>query len=235
MKTRVLIQVGLALILILAVAGIVFADTVVLKDGTRIDGIIKKVDRGKVSVTCGTETKVFDILDVESMDFTSSHLEDINKEIPLEHFLGNMEAQELVKDAAALEKATADIQRLLKQVKDYWGTKQPIGTDQLRGWEAAKEQFRKPLAAYQETLNDLYFHVLARVDEYNAMMKDARKVYVGVKGAFNVGSPLIPVEMERLPLKKYVPGNWYDTIYYEGYNIGFNEAVERYRPPSPQY
>lgn len=36
--------------------------------------------------------------------------------------------------------------------------------------------------------------------------------------------------MDKLPLKEYVPGAWYDTIFYEGYNIGYNDAVERYRP-----
>ena len=74
----------------------------------------------------------------------------------------------------------------------------------------------------------LYFHVLGKVDEYNALMKDADSIYVGVKGALNVGSSLIPRDKKRLPLKKYVPGNWYDTIFFEGYDRGYQEAYEKF-------
>ena len=76
-------------------------------------------------------------------------------------------------------------------------------------------------------LNDLYFHVLARVEEYNAFANEAGDLYVGVKGIFNVGSPLLTNEMKPLALRKYVPGSWYDTIFYDGYNLGFNEAYQK--------
>jgi hypothetical protein len=76
-------------------------------------------------------------------------------------------------------------------------------------------------------LNDLYFHVLAKVDTYNEMAKDANKVYVGVKG-LRVGSPLITKEMAKLPLRKYVPAQWWDTIFYEGYNQGYEEAYQKF-------
>jgi hypothetical protein len=33
--------------------------------------------------------------------------------------------------------------------------------------------------------------------------------------------------MKPLALRKYVPGSWYDTIFYDGYNLGFNEAYQK--------
>ena len=84
------------------------------------------------------------------------------------------------------------------------------------------------MAEYQESLNELYFHVLGKVDEYNSLMKEADSIYVGVRGWFQVGSSLIAPDVKKLPLKKYVPANWYDTIFYEGYNQGYNEAFEKY-------
>ncbi|MBI4445827.1 MAG: hypothetical protein HY645_07940 [Acidobacteria bacterium] len=103
----------------------------------------------------------------------------------------------------------------------------------MKEWEAEKERFAGNLSWYQEVLNELYFHVLARVDEYNTLVQEAHHMYVGVKGIFNVGSPLVPSSMKRLPLKKYVPAQWYDTIFYDGYYLGYNEGYERARPPRP--
>ena len=77
--------------------------------------------------------------------------------------------------------------------------------DQVAAWNSTKETFRKPLSLYQELLNNMYFHLLAKVDEYNLLMKAASDVYVGVKGPFNVGSALVPKDLRELPLKKYVP------------------------------
>jgi hypothetical protein len=48
-----------------------------------------------------------------------------------------------------------------------------------------------------------------------------------VKG-LRVGSPLITKEMAKLPLTKYVPAQWRDTIYYEGYNQGYEEAYQKF-------
>jgi hypothetical protein len=53
---------------------------------------------------------------------------------------------------------------------------------------------------------------------------------VGVKGPFNVGSPLVSGEFKSLPLKKFVPANWYDTIYYYGYNAGYSMGYYEARP-----
>jgi hypothetical protein len=139
-----------------------------------------------------------------------------------------MEAQEMAGHFTAVEKAAADTRLLIDQTKKQWTDRKTVATGDVPQWEAAKERFRAPLSRYQENLNDLYFHVLGKVDEYNRLTKEANQIYVGVKGIFNVGSPLIPKELEKLPLKKYVPGNWYDTIFYEGYDRGYREAYEKY-------
>ena len=203
------------------------ADTLTFNDGSEMNGIIKKVSAGKVVVQIGNEEKVFDVLDIKSMDFDTPHLLNATANIPIDHFLKDIEAQEIVRNIEQIEKTEAQIHTMLNQIRSYWGFVQPIESSKVKAWEAAKEDFRKPLSRYQELLNDLYFHVLAKVDNYNDMAKEARDVYVGVKG-LRIGSALIPKEMEKLPLSKYVPGAWYDTIYYNGYNRGWDEAYEKY-------
>jgi hypothetical protein len=204
------------------------ADKLDLKDGTQVEGIIKKVEKGQVFVQVGTQTRTFDILSVSSMDFDTPHLLQGTPRLPAPHFLARMEAQEMVGHFTAVEKAAADTRLLIDQTKKQWGDRKTISASDVPQWEAAKERFRAPLSRYQEDLNDLYFHVPGKVDEYHNLTKEANQIYVGVKGIFNVGSPLIPKELEKLPLKKYVPGNWYDTIFYEGYDRGYNDAYEKF-------
>jgi hypothetical protein len=162
------------------------------------------------------------------MDFDTPHLLEGTPRLPVEHFHNPMEAQEMLGHFAGVEKAAADTRVLIDQTKKEWAERKSISAADVPQWEAAKERFRAPLSRYQENLNDLYFHVLGKVDEYNHLTKEANGVYVGIKGAFNVGSALIPKELEKLPLKKYVPGNWYDTIFFEGYDRGYREAYEKY-------
>lgn len=206
-----------------------YADVIVFKDGRRLEGVIKKVEKGQVIVEVDNQTQTLDIPDIASMDFDTPHLT-ASRDIPVEHFLKNVEAQEVVKNIQELEKSADEIRRMLAQINAYWKARQPVPSRDVAQWESAKETFRRPLGRYQELLNDLYFHVLARVDEYNGLMQEATKVYVGVKGVFNVGSPLVPSEYRNLPLKKYVPGAWYDTIYYQGYNVGYDDAYIKYVP-----
>jgi hypothetical protein len=223
-------------VLIIAGTLIARADKVELKDGTQVEGIIKKVEKGQVFIEVGTQTKAFDILSVTSMDFDTPHLLEGTPRLPAEHFLARMEAQEMVGHFAAVEKAAADTRLLIGQTKNEWADRKTIAASDVPAWEAAKERFRAPLSRYQENLNDLYFHVLGKVDDYNRLTKEANQIYVGVKGIFNVGSALIPKEMEKLPLKKYVPGNWYDTIFFEGYDRGYREAYEKYsKDPTRSY
>ncbi|MBI3895021.1 MAG: hypothetical protein HY313_03730 [Acidobacteria bacterium] len=205
-----------------------WADKIELKDGTQIQGVVQKVEKGQVTVQIGQETKVFDILQIASMDFELSPLQLVTSRLPLEHFLTNIEVQEMVGHFQDVEKSATEVRKLADQTKQQWANRKTIEPSEVPQWEAAKERFGAPLAAYQENLNDLYFHVLAKVDEYNRLMKEADSLYVGVKGPLQVGSSLIPKEMEKLPLKKYVPSNWYDTIFYDGYNLGYNDAYQRY-------
>jgi hypothetical protein len=118
---------------------------------------------------------------------------------------------------------------MLGDIRAYWNRVQPIPSSELRNWEMEKEEFRKPLSRYQELLNDLYFHFLTRVDGYNAIANEASDTYVGVKG-IRTGSSLVPKDMKKLPLTKYVPGAWYDTIYFDGYNRGYEEAYQKFQP-----
>lgn len=225
MKNNRWITVIVALLLLAPAA---LADQVALKDGTRLEGIVQKVEQGRVTILVGSETKVIDILQVVNIDFDSARMTAGTKRLPLEHFLSSMEAQEMVGHFQKVETAAAEVRKLLDQTKQEWVDQKSVATDQAVRWEGAKERFGAPMAEYQEALNELYFHVLGKVDEYNSLMKDADSIYVGVKGWFNVGSSLIPPHVKKLPLKKYVPANWYDTIFYEGYNQGYNEAFEKY-------
>jgi hypothetical protein len=206
---------------------VAFADNVKFKDGTELAGVIKKVEAGRVFVAVANEEKVFDILDIESMDFNTPHLVTGTDNLPVEHFLKNVEAQEVVRNFEELESTEAEVRSMLINIRELWNRIEPIPAKELPNWEAEKEEFRKPLGRYQELLNDLYFHVLARVDAYNEIAGEASDVYVGVKG-IRTGSSLVPKDMKKLPLTKYVPGTWYDTIYFDGYNQGYEEAYQRF-------
>lgn len=205
------------------------ADTVKFKDGTELDGVIKKVESGRVFILVGNEEKDFSILKIQSMDFNTPRLLTNTGDLPVEHFMKNIEAQEVVRNFEQLERTEAEVRSMLVGIRAYWNRTQPVPASELPGWEMEKEEFRRPLARYQEILNDLYFHVLARVDGYNAVAREASEIYVGVKG-IKTGSALIPKDMKKLPLTKYVPATWYDTIYFDGYNRGYEEAYEKFRP-----
>ena len=223
MKTPLLVSILTVVLALVVSVSTVSADTVVFKDGREINGVIKKVAEGKVVVDLAGEENIFDILSIASMDFNTPHA------LTAEHFAKDIEAQEFVDNMKAIQGAAEDIRFKLSQIEGYWGKKESVTTKEEPGWLAAKEEFRRPLTLYQELLDDIYFHVLAKVDEYNDLMKEARKVYVGVKGPFNVGSSLVPKDMEKLPLRKYVPATWWDTIYFNGYNMGYEDAVQNLR------
>jgi len=205
------------------------ADKLTFPDGTTFEGIVQKIEKGQVTIATGKETRVFDVLAVEDIDFDTPHLAVGTSRLPLEHFLGNIEAQELVGHFQDVEESAGAIRKLIDQTKKEWTPRKTISSDEMARWEAAKEGFRKPLSRYQEVLNDLYFHMLGKVDQYNLLMQEADTVRVGVRGWFQTGSSLIPNDMDKLPLKKYVPANWYDTIYYDGYEMGYRDAFEKYR------
>ena len=205
------------------------ADKLTFPDGTTVEGIVQKIEKGEVTIAVGKETRVFDVLAIQDIDFDTPHLAAGTPRLPLEHFLANIEAQEMVGHFRDVEESASAIRKLIDQTKKEWTPRKTISSDEMARWEAAKEGFRKPLSRYQEVLNDLYFHMLGKVDQYNLLMGEADSVRVGVKGWFQTGSSLIPSDMDKLPLKKYVPANWYDTIYFDGYEMGYRDAFEKYR------
>lgn len=218
-----------ALLFALLLPASAFADKLTLADGTALEGLVQKMDKGQVTVKVGQEIRVLDILSVKDIDFDSPHLTTGTARLPLEHFLSDIETQEMVGHFRDVEESAAAIRKLIDQTKAEWGNRSSIPPEQVPQWEAAKENFRRPLSRYQEVMNDLYFHMLGKVDEYNLLAQEADSIHVGVKGWFQAGSSLIPSDMEKLPLKKYVPARWYDTIYFEGYDMGYRDAYEKYR------
>jgi hypothetical protein len=229
MRTRIVVMAIIVAVGLLILAPASAADTLKFKDGTEREGVIKKVETGRVLVMVGTEMQEFDILTIDSMDFNTPHILTSTETVPMEHFLKNVEAQEVVRNFQELEKTETEVRSMLADIRAYWNRVQPIPSSELTGWEMEKEEFRRPLSRYQELLNDLYFHFLARVDGYNAIASEASEVYVGVKG-IRIGSSLVPKDMKKLPLTKYVPGAWYDTIYFDGYNRGYEDAYQKYQP-----
>ncbi len=230
MKVRHAVLIIVALILQLSIgAGQAPADQLKLNDGRVVDGTVRKIDQGKVTVDVAGETQVFDVLQISGIDFETPPLIEGTPRLPAEHFTADMESKEMAGHVQDVEKAAASVREIIRETKAKWSDRKSVPPDQTVEWINARERLYAPLARYQEALNELYFHVLGKVDEYDQMVKEADSVYVGVKGWFNVGSSLVPSGMEKLPLKKYVPGNWYDTIFYEGYDRGYSEAAEKYR------
>jgi hypothetical protein len=217
------------LVQILLTPGVALADKIKLADGTTIEGIVRKIEKGQVTFAVGEETRILEVLAIEDIDFDTPHLTTGTQRLPLDHFLSNIEAQEMVSHFKDVEDSAAAIRKLIDKTKREWADRKTITTQEMAEWETAKARFRRPLSRYQEVLNDLYFHVLGKVDEYNSLMQQADSIHVGVKGWFQAGSSLIPNEMEKLPLKKYVPAQWYDKIYFEGYDIGYRDAYDKYR------
>jgi hypothetical protein len=224
MKTRGTLAIAL-LMYVMGATLLSRADKIMLDDGTQVEGVIRKVEKGQVFIQTGERTAVFELLRVASMDFDTPHMVEGTPRLPAEHFVSRMEAQEMMNHILVVETAATDLRVLIDQTRKEWSDRKTISQADVPQWEAAKGRFYRPLSQYQETLNDLYFHVLGKVDDYNRLTKEANQIYVGVKGIFNIGSPLIPRELEKLPLKKYVPSNWYDTIFYEGYDRGYHDAI----------
>ena len=82
---------------------------------------------------------------------------------------------------------------------------------------------------YEAILRSMYLDVLARIDDYNSFAAEADKVYIGVKGILDVGSPLLTEDQKEIAAKRVVPKSWYDKIFFEGYSRGYKEgsAFER--------
>jgi hypothetical protein len=230
LRSRWLWSALLAAVCVLAAPRLARADKLELKDGTQIDGIILKVEKGQVTMTVGGNQREFNILEVVRMDFDTPHAPAGASQASLDHFASSTEAQEMVRHIEEVDKAAAELRQLLDQAKKEWGDGKTITANETPAWDSTKDQFSRTLSRYQEVLSDFYAHVATRVDVYNRLAKEAGGVRVGAQGAFNVGSSLVSKEAQEPPLKMFVPGAWYDTIFYKGYSQGYTEGYYGARP-----
>jgi ribosomal protein L14E/L6E/L27E len=197
----------------------VWGDTVKFKDGQSMAGVVRSIDAGKVVIEVGGQRKTIDILQVEQIDFDTAHVTDTPTidEIPVREF---------TKAAEQLVKAEKETRRSFDMIKARWSTKKSVEPNQAQQWAADRERFDTPLSDYRKAIHQMYLDLAAHVDNYNKIAGDATKLYVGVKGILNVGSPLVRDNQRERPLKDFIPGHWYDQIYYDAYKKGFNDAVE---------
>jgi hypothetical protein len=208
-------------ILFLSLPLFVYGDSIKLKDGQTISGIVRTIDGGKVTIDIGGQPRVVDILQVEQIDFDTPHAQDAPAvgvdDIPVREF---------TRVAEQLIRAEKETQRTFGQIKARWSTRKSVEPDQTQQWNADRERFDAPMTDYRKAIHQMYLDLAAHVDRYNEIAQDATKLYVGVKGLLNVGSPLIRDNQRERPLKDFMPGHWYDQIYYEAYKKGFNDAVD---------
>ena len=69
---------------------IAWADKLTFKDGTEIEAIIQKVERGEVTAQIGGETKLFNILDIAGMEFDAPRGSEGTSRLPGEPFQPSM-------------------------------------------------------------------------------------------------------------------------------------------------
>ena len=185
---------------------------------------------GRISIVLPEgETQVIAVLGVDKIDFDTPHLTEGTAKLPLEHFLKDFDAQEMVHLGQDMKKIREELRTQLEGIQKTWLVQQPIDKEQTRRREATKETFRAPMKQYQDTVEEMSLHVVAQVDAYNRFAAEADKVYVGVKGLLNVGSPLLSGELQQLAPKRFLPAKWYDGIFYEGYRRGYVEGTDMQR------
>lgn len=204
---------------ILLPAGL-WADTITLNSGMKVDGVITRIDNGNVSVDVRGDLQTIALDQVQEIDFNTPHVTEGTDSQPLEHFTGDPTEAEMVQLFAKLKKDRDQMQTMLGQMEARWLNRPTVTPDEVSEWKADQERFAVPLTEYQESLREIYLHLLAQVDDYNALAREAHALYVGVKGIFNVGSPLIPGDQSELPMRDYLPRNVVDQIYFEGYKKG---------------
>lgn len=199
------------------------ADILTLQSGEELDGVIRQIADGQVQMDVGGTLRMFDILDVDAIEFNTPHLLPTD-ERALDHFLTDLDSQEVVENFAELDVAAIEIRALMAAARTNWEAREPIAPEEEDAWDQMREDFRRPLARYQEVLSDLHFHVMAKVDEYDRFAREADDIYVGVRGVLNAGSPLLPDGEGEIEPEGYVPARWYDMIFYEGYRRGYEDA-----------
>jgi acylphosphatase len=196
-----------------------WGDTLRLKDGGTVTGIVRNMDDGKVTVDVGGQSRSIDLLQVLGIVFDTPHAEDVPSvdEVPVREF---------TRVADRVVKAQKESKRTWDVIKSRWSTRKSVEPNHAQQWSADRERFAAPFSDYRKSIHQMYLDLAAHVDNYNTMARDAEKLYVGVKGPFNIGSPLIRDSERDRPLKDFIPGHWYDQIYYDAYRKGFNDAVE---------
>jgi hypothetical protein len=196
-----------------------WADSIKLKDGQTISGTVRAIEGGKVTVETGGQRRAIDILQVEGIDFDTPHADATPK-------IDDVPVREFTKDAEQLIRAQKETRRSLDLIKARWSTVKSVAPDQKAQWAADRERFSAPFKDYREAIHQMYLDVAAHVDNYHKLVDESSKLYVGVKGLLNVGAPLVADAQRERPLKDFIPGYWYDQLYYEAYKKGFNDAVE---------
>jgi hypothetical protein len=198
--------------------------------GEVLDGIIESIAGGEVSISVSGEIRQVSIREIDHIDFNTPHLPALVDADEVEHYLVDQDAQQMVRHVQELRTVASELDGLLSELRSEWAGRNPIGRAEVGEWEQAREAFRRPVSRYREVLADLYFHIVAHVDEYNRLMTDANDLYVGVEGILRVGSSLVDRELRQLPLQSYMPRNWYDAIFYEGYYTGYDDAYQELDP-----
>jgi hypothetical protein len=224
--TRIYAAVLLALCLLFT-SETLRADRLELNDGSKHDGTIKKMENGEVTIHTGGKDKVFSMQQVVRMQFDLPRKKDSGSRSSLDSFFGNSEAQEIASHLDETDASTIEMNRLIDEIKREWVDRKSIPASEAPKWTATRTRFNQALERHQEILDSLYYHMLLRLEDYNQLTIDAERIYVGVQGPFHIGSALLSREMQESHLRKYMPSNWYDTIFRLGYNSGLREGEER--------
>ncbi len=201
-----------------------WADTITMNSGVKVDGVITRIDNGNVSIDIRGDSQVIALEQVQEIDFNTPHVTEGTASKPVEHFTGDATEQEMVQLFEKLKKDRDQMQTMLGQMEARWLNRPTVDPNEVSEWKGDQERFAVPLNEYQESLREIYLHLLAQVDDYNSLAREAHALYVGVKGIFNVGSPLIPGDQTELPLREFLPRKVVDQIYFEGYKKGASTA-----------
>jgi hypothetical protein len=155
------------------------ADMLRFRDGTKVEAVVTRVEDGKVFARIGNEAKVFDLSNIRSVDLNTVPLMATISDLPIDHFLQTLDAEALDRDARQLEKAEAEIHMMLDRIRAARARKPVVSARDLSGWEAAKEELRKPLIRYQELLYEIYSSAVAEVNSNCEITREVNKVFVG--------------------------------------------------------
>lgn len=186
------------------------ADTITLTNGGRIEGVMNKLEGGNVYIdVSGAGVREVALHEIASVSFDTPHLTGG----PPKDF----DAQAMLRRTRDAQKAGHAARAELDRIKANFPAKQ--SKDRQSGdkdrWNAAKETFRVPLARYREALSGMYQQMLAQIEDYNKLAKEADQF----RG-------LIPGDVWERTVKESVPENWYDRIFFDGYNRGYKEGTE---------